>query len=545
MKTWRSLPLVIGTLALSVLGVLVMNHDDDDDGARSVGPVQTLAQVPDGEFSRAESTGLFVGVRTFRHDGTLTVPYAADDAVDLAYKFSLDQRSSLVPPRRVVLALAGRPQKEESQQRLRDLEAAGARVENATSGDIENLLDEQVRLAGTDGLFILSLATHGFLDDTGDAYILGSTSTLGSKATSLRTAALLDVAGLATRSLVFIDACRDRIGTGSRGAAPDPRTRAPMLRKMGNIQGQVIFYAAAADQWAYDDEVSQNGVFTKAVLDGLDCKAATPRGEVIAETLYTYVDREVRRWIRANRKPLDGPVTQVSMEGGTHNMPLAQCWRSPEFEIRPETDGRTIKAFDENTRPLWAKELAKNIVLAEAADLDADALQEVVVGTEDAIIVYDREGKELWRRDGEGQTLTHFTTADLFRKHTQYIVALWTGEKASRVMILDSAGDVIASYEDAEHLLYLVIDRETSRHNPRIAVASADSIFLLDPRKGAVLWQQVLRSSKEIIEKLHIGDANHDSRRDIEVTTKSGKSVFTFDGEVQEQSTDWREGGKR
>jgi hypothetical protein len=145
------------------------------------------------------------------------VPYAVDDAVDLAYKFSLDQRSSLIPPQRVVLALAGKPRKEDSERKLRELRDAGARIENATSGDILHLLNEQVDRAGDTGFFVLALATHGFLDKNGDAYILGSTSAIGSMETSLRTATLLDIAMPRARS--FIDACRDRIGTI---AAPRP-----------------------------------------------------------------------------------------------------------------------------------------------------------------------------------------------------------------------------------------------------------------------------------------------------------------------------------
>ena len=92
--------------------------------------MQQLASfLPQNRYSRADSTGLFVGVQNFKHDPALTVPYAADDAVDLAYKFSLDPRVGLIPPRRVVLALSGTPRKEETQDKLRELREAGARIE--------------------------------------------------------------------------------------------------------------------------------------------------------------------------------------------------------------------------------------------------------------------------------------------------------------------------------------------------------------------------------------------------------------------------------
>lgn len=508
--------------------------------ARSAGPVKLAAILPPTEFSRAESTGLFVGVRTFRHDATLTVPYAVDDAVDLAYKFSLDQRVGLVPPGRIVLALSGSPQKDESQQRLRELKDAGARIDNATSGDILNLLKEQVARSGTKGLLVFSIATHGFIDEDGDAYILGSTSAIGSTETSLRTATLFDVAGQAGRSLIFVDACRDRIGETSRGSGPDPTTAAPLLRKMGRVQGQVIFYAAAPEQYAYDDDVHRNGVFTKAVLDGLTCGASAPRGTVIVDTLHTFVDREVRRWIQKNRKRSVNPATQISMEGETQNMPLASCWRRPGRCSRVSVDGSTITVYNSETHPLWHKNLAKRIVHAEVADLDADAFCEVVVGFHDTITVFDRDGRELWNRSSDSMTLRTFTTDDLFRKHTNQIVALWNDERSStsRLTVLDSTGNELSNYEHDGVLQFVAVGRPTNMHAPKIAVTTVDSIFLLDPKKlatGSPLWQQALRSSTDTIQDLRIVDADNDSRHDIVVSTKSGRTLFGFDGKMLPQ----------
>src|SRR5438128_7050913 len=68
------------------------------------------------------SAGLFVGVRTFSADSSLTeVRYAVDDAIGLAYAFAIEPRSRLVDPSHVVLALSGEPQKDESRTRLETL----------------------------------------------------------------------------------------------------------------------------------------------------------------------------------------------------------------------------------------------------------------------------------------------------------------------------------------------------------------------------------------------------------------------------------------
>jgi hypothetical protein len=533
-KIVRALAPAVGVLAIAVTTTLLVTKGPD---TRSVGPAHGAAEKPPTTFVRGESAGLFVGVQEFTHDATLTVPYAVDDAIDLAYKFTLDSRASLAPPGRVVLALSGKPFKEESQESLRELRKAGVRIEHATSGDVLHLLEEQTARVGPNGVLVLSLATHGFQDDDGDAYILGSTSAIGSAETSLRTSTLLDIAGRAPRSLIFVDACRDRIGVASRGAGPDPATAAPLIRKMGRVQGQVIFYAAAAGRYAYDDPVHGNGVFTRAVLDGLSCKASAPRGEVIAQTLHTYVDREVRRWMRENRKPLAKTATQVSMEGETRNMPLAQCWRRDGRCSRVAIADSTITVYDDRTHPLWRHDFGERVMQAEVVDLDADALCEVVVGLRDRIMVFDRDGRALWRRNLEGMSLRTFATGDLFRKRTNQIVALWNdaGITGSRLSVFDSAGEELSSYEHAGVLQHVAIGRPTHRHAPKIAVAAGDSLFLIDPKKiaaGVPVWRHALLSAGDAIVDVGIRDANNDSRQDIVVSTKSGTTLFQFDGNI-------------
>ena len=491
---------------------------------RSVQPLRASALA--SAFSKNDSTALFVGVRTFAH-GTAEVPYAVDDAIDLAHRFALEPRVALIPPRRVVLALSGKPRKEESKQRLQKLKDAGARVEDATSGDILSLLERQAARVGTGGMLVLSLATHGFLHDD-DAYVLGSTSTFSAPESAVRLATLLDIAGRTSRSLVLVDACRERVAAGARGAAP---SAAPIIGKMSRVHGQAILYAAAPGAYAYDDEVSQNGVFTKAVLDGMSCAASAPRGEVIVSTLHTYVEREVRRWFERSGRRLAGPATQVSMEGETRNMPLAQCWRNPCVRIRISANGTTLTARDDDGRTVWQQAFADAIVYAETADLDADAFPEVVVGTRDGITVLDRDGQQLWERRGEAMSLRTFTTGDLFRKHTHQIVAIWTDGSRSRLTVFDSAGKELGDLEHAGQLQRVAVGRTTNMHAPKIVVAGVDDLVVIHAKRLEAVWQRRILAPPAI-DDLRIEDANRDARRDIVIATGSGRTLFTFDGEI-------------
>ena len=256
-------------------------QDSDSRGAR---PSQTPSTVP-ASFDRTHSAALFVGVRRFTHDHTLTeVKYAVDDAIDLASVLALDRKVSLVTPGRVVLALSGTPQKPESQQRLDDLVAAGATVAAASQADILTLVARQAGLAGKDGLLILSFASHGFSRD-GTPYVLAASSLFEHPETSISTAKLLDIAAGsdAARSLIFLDACRERVSTGKRAIDAEGAGAAPLIDGMTHVDGQVVFYAAAAGKFAYDDDENKNGVFTSAVIEGLRCKAATDERGLVGD----------------------------------------------------------------------------------------------------------------------------------------------------------------------------------------------------------------------------------------------------------------------
>src|ERR1043166_4045847 len=97
-KNWK--PLVVGGVLLGVATATVMVPF----ALRGVRSVRRLIDEPRSastRFDRKQSAGLFVGVRRFTSDSLEEVPFAVDDAVDLAYVFAFERRAGLVPPRRV------------------------------------------------------------------------------------------------------------------------------------------------------------------------------------------------------------------------------------------------------------------------------------------------------------------------------------------------------------------------------------------------------------------------------------------------------------
>lgn len=529
-KSWK--PLALGGVLLGIATATVLPSAMGN--ARSVRPLIEASRSASTRFDRRQSAALFVGVRHFASNTVQEVPYAADDAVDLAYVFALERRVSLVPPRRVVLTLSGRPIKKESRDRLRALQDAGVDVRfHAGAGDIRAALREQAVLAGRDGMLIVSMATHGFLHD-GSGYILGASSVLRNRATMLSTADMFEViaSSAAQRSLVFVDACRERMVSGTRAVLPNTMSAAPLVRRLGHTHGQVIFYAAAAGQWAYDDAEAQNGVFTKAVIEGINCGAAKVRGVVTAETLAGYVERNVHAWIRDNRDANVGSATQASMDGEARNMPLAQCWAlaAGSGPTRVTAGGTTIRAFSEKNEPLWQRDAGGVVTHAEAVDLDADGRREVVFATRDAVTALDAGGNPLWSAR-EAMTVTAFITGDLFRQHTNEIVALRNDEhsSASRLVVYGPDGARLGAFDSNRHLDRVAIGYPTNRHAPRIVVTSGNILLVFNPKKlaaGKPLWTgRVLPRAAGAIASLAIVDCDSDGKRDIALTTASGAKV--------------------
>ena len=296
--------------------------------SRGVRPLAADKSQAVEAFDPDQSAALFVGVRRFPYDPTLAeVRYAVDDAVDLACVLALGEQVRLVDPSRVILALSGEPQKPDSRRSLERLVAAGAQVRSAAGPDVLNALDEQSRAAGAKGVLIFAFATHGFTRE-GTQYLLSATSILRHGEGAISESEIRDIASQsdAARSLILIDACRERLTEDRRSSGPDARSAAALLRAMDGVHGQVVLSAAAAGQYAYDDDDRRNGVFTAALIDGLRCQAsADARGLITVDALSSFVEQHVLTWIRKHRNPGITHAIQVSFDGSAKMMPVAEC----------------------------------------------------------------------------------------------------------------------------------------------------------------------------------------------------------------------------
>jgi hypothetical protein len=493
---------------------------------RSARPVPPRQPDPLGQFDAAQSVGLFMGGRNFG-TGITDVPYAPDDAVDLAYAFT---ENGLVHAERTVIALAGVPTKASSKNYLAVLEAAGAQVIDATKDRVEKALRKQMQLVGPDGILVLSFATHGFSTD-GVPYLLAKDSVFRRPETALSATKIIDdaTATRARRSITFIDACRERVTTDTRADLRDRESAATLIRRMSKAEGHVVFYAAANGQYAFDDHQKQNGVFTAAVLDGLRCRAPLTSGCVTVDGLERYVEKTVRAWIRKHKKEKVKNVIQVVRDGSTRSMPLVACDRPierPKPIVRPERvegDGRVLKAFSKKNALLWTRHLREPITHAVAADLNSDGRKEAIASTDNGIFVFHPDSSDAWN---SAAPVRAFHAEKLFYKNkTRQVVTL----SSTHISLFDFIGKRIAQFA-APDTHTLLIAGVTSKHLPRIIAATSKTVFLLDPKTGEREWEVELQSRTEQIVTIALTDHDGDKKNDIEVQTTKGVCYLDFEG---------------
>ena len=280
-------------------------------------------------FDAAESAGLFVGIRTFEDAELAEVPFAVDDAIDLAHLFVLEL--ALIDPRHVTLALSGEPQKPESVARLRRLVDAGAIKDEASLTKIYKQLERRSGQTGAHGLLVVTMATHGFNVGSQDFLVGADSSKRLIQHTGIVVDAVFDEVSRAPalRRLILLDACRERLSSNIRSIgrpSPESAMGQAFAQAIARASGQVVLSSTTLGGYAYDDYDQKNGVFSAAVMRGL--RGAAPsdaRHFITAQTLAGYVAEQVQGWVRRN-SPAHMTLSQgisSRFEGPAMSMPLA------------------------------------------------------------------------------------------------------------------------------------------------------------------------------------------------------------------------------
>lgn len=324
-----------------------------------------------GPFNPAASAGLFVGVSIFEDKQFNPVPFAVDDAVDLAHFFTIELGAVL--PERAVILLAGEPRKPESTERLEHLVKRGVRLESARMPNIYRYVGELTRATEEGGLFIFTVATHR-ISDQGEDFLV-ATDSLKERAgrTGVAVVEVFEEIGKAgaRRRVVFLDACHEQVSQRTPSQAGSAKEQNSTEARFCAAD-LVLLSSATFGELAYDDEVRQNGVFTAAVLDGLRGEAsAGPDGWITSQTLEDFVQRRVSKRISLHRpdhaaKSLDiagikETTTVEALPLAPHPEPVRERQRyRPQGEIARAKFSENLGASASRESDLTAKESSRS-----------------------------------------------------------------------------------------------------------------------------------------------------------------------------------------
>ena len=167
---------------------------------------------------------------------------------------------------------------------------------DATSSTIQKAVKDVLRAAKADQTVFVYFAGHGTVDPSDKSFYFVShdTDLSGLAATAVPLTAIRDFfdKSASQRAFLWLDFCHSG-GILARRLGTPPDDEQQVLRRTLEVvqgKGKLIFAACTPEQSAYENSSVGHGLFTHALLRGLQGEAKVD-DEVTANSLYDYIDR--------------------------------------------------------------------------------------------------------------------------------------------------------------------------------------------------------------------------------------------------------------
>lgn len=228
---------------------------------------------------------LAIGVGAYTHADVNKLAYSAKDACDFVAVME-KQKNQLYADVQVKLLTDG----------------------DANRDNILDALDWLQKQTTHRDVAMLFFAGHGLMDNSGTFYLLP----VGGNPTALRRTCLMKaeiketVANIGGKIIVFIDACHSgnvmKESSTTRRGVPDINGLINELISAEN--GGVIFSSSTGRQYSLENKDWNNGVFTKALVEGLNGQAvSTDKGRISVKSLDAYIAERVKTLTRGEQTP--------------------------------------------------------------------------------------------------------------------------------------------------------------------------------------------------------------------------------------------------
>ena len=178
--------------------------------------------------------------------------------------------------------------------------------------NIEEKIEYLLEFVDKNDMVVISFSGHGISDNKGNGYLLAVDTRMSNKLeTSVRVESIVNkfkAKGL-KKTLLLLDACREELlevkGAGNEGLK---------AKIFSSAEVAAIFYATKSGWYSYEDPESDNGVFTRYLLKGMQGDADTSADGVVSfSELEQYVQEKVMEWSLRNGKK-QKPYTKIHGE---------------------------------------------------------------------------------------------------------------------------------------------------------------------------------------------------------------------------------------
>ncbi|HOV15513.1 MAG TPA: caspase family protein, partial [Spirochaetota bacterium] len=152
---------------------------------------------------------------------------------------------------------------------------------------------EKLEMIKPEDMVVFAFSGHGISNDKGDAFLV--TSNADPDDWYNTTLPLNEVVEWlkrlkVTKTLLFVDACREKVEIGSKGVSK----KTIQEQKYNNVEVASIFFATKSGWFSYEDPEGDYGIFSKFIIMGLQGKADSDKNGVVSfNELRGYVEQNV------------------------------------------------------------------------------------------------------------------------------------------------------------------------------------------------------------------------------------------------------------
>ncbi|KST65217.1 nSTAND1 domain-containing NTPase [Mastigocoleus testarum] len=302
---------------------------------------------------------------------------------------------------------------------------------------------EQFSSAKPEDTVLFYFSGHGYLDSENRPVVcVADTKLEDLTGTGLKIDILLNELRKckAQRQLVWLDACQEQQQDNNR-IRQNPTGQLLAVLKQQAEQSQNFYAMLSCDRhersWEFPE--LEHGLFTYCLIEGLRGKAANPKGNIDADSLFHYVDRSSKKFIKYKINPVDKESLSKGMDMGINiSKPTI-----PKVKRLPQNTSQTPQRIVKDSG-----ELIIGLASTPSANKRALIIDDLSSSKADITL-----GRILQARGGFAVTVHNCFIKDKQKRNIQQIISSDLHKKSNKTLLLYLAGTIESTDSETYELV--------------------------------------------------------------------------------------------